>query len=277
VDTARIDCTPGVDWITLKAVVGPEAKHLYQTVRALQDEQAGEGNRIRPWAVAGYIGHSVRHIRYGVKAGAVRVELSGDPADRYWRELVQLATDVRRIDVKVDVTFPRDVGDLADRAYHAPPVPLGQNLPAIEKSLWVGSTGGATCYVGRMGGDRFGRLYNKHAESRGEYPPHTWRYELQERTPFSGVTSGYLRDVDELPRAIAAYVSAFYTRHGIAPWFKADRINLPAISRTRRTDLSAYRAWLRSQVAPGVRRWLNRGHRDAILDALDLTPEGYMG
>jgi len=269
--TALVDCTPGVDWITLKAIVGPDARQLYGTVRALQEEQARDGNRIRPWGANGYTGHAVRHIRYGVKAGAVRVELSGDQADRYWLQLVQLATQVRRLDTKVDVTFPRDVGNLAQRAYDAPGVPVGPNLPAIGKTLLVGNHGGATVYVGRMGGERFGRVYDKSAESRGEYPDHSWRWEIQERNGYSDCTAGTLGRADDVPRAVAAYVSSFFTHHGVFPWFKSDRIALSAIHRKRRSDVSAYGDYLGRQVSPGVCRWIDRGYRDAITRGLKLT------
>jgi hypothetical protein len=269
--TAQVDCTPGIDWITLSSDEDGPSDQLYRTVRALQAEHEGEGNRRRDWGMRGYIGHAVRHCRYGVKGDSVLVELSGDLADRHWLELVELATGISRLDTKVDVTFPHDVIGLAEDAYHAPGVPLGPNLPAIQKTLYTGNAGGQTCYVGAMGGRRLGRLYDKHAESRGEYPPNTWRWELQERSPFSGLTGGALRRVDNVPRSIAAHVSAFYARHGITPWFKADRIALPTLARSRRTDLSTYCAWLRSQVAPGMRRWLDRGCGDALAVALGVV------
>jgi hypothetical protein len=276
---ALAKCSPGVDWITVNADDDDQADELYRTARALQAEQVDAGNRLHDWRIRNYIGKSTRHCRYGVAKGRVRVELSGELADRYWLQLVGLATQVRRLDTKVDVEFARDVRDLARQAYDAPGVPLGPNLPAITKQLIVGTGGGQTCYVGHMGGGRLGRLYDKSAESRGEYPPNTWRWELQEKTPHSGTACGFLGRVDDVPRAIAAYVSAFYTRHGVVPWFTADSVDLPVIARRRRTDMSTYCAWLGVQVAPGVRRGLSSGHRDTItrglgLNASSLIPPG---
>jgi len=270
-DSTLPKCTPGVDWITLTTGADDDADEAYQRARALAVEQVANGDRLRPWGVRGYSGFGTRHLRCGHRDGDVLVELSGQLADRYWREFACLARSVSRFDTKTDVTFPRPVHGLAVDAYKAPGVPLGPNLPAISKTLYTGSAGGETCYVGAMGGRRLGRLYDKSAESRGEFPPNTWRYELQERKPFSSLTCNALRNADDVPHDIAAHLFSFYSRHGIKPWFKADSVDLPTLHRRTNTDLSVWLNWLRVQVAPGVRRWSERGHADAIVNALGLA------
>lgn len=254
---APVECTPGIDWITVRTDGNPKSQEAYERARSLQSAAQLAGDRLRDWGTHGYVGKSTRHCRWGVQGERVLVELSGHLAADHWRSFVPLSDTINRLDTKVDLRFPEPVADLAVQAYDAPGVPLAPNLPAIAKALYTGSAGGQTCYVGAMGGRRLGRLYDKSAESPRDTPPGVWRYELQERRPYSDVAGRSLHSRDNVSRSIAAYVHRFYARHGVEPWFTADGSDLPSVPRRRATDMSAWKRWVRSQVLPGVRRFLD--------------------
>ena len=257
-DISPAQCTPGIDWITCRADGNPGAQDAYALARQLQEVATLSGDRLRDWGTHGYTGKSTKHCRWGVKGEAVLVELSGHLAEDHWRQLYPHADAVNRLDTKVDLRFPTPVPGLAQAAYAAPPIPLGRNLPAIAKSLYTGSAGGETCYVGSMGGRRLGRLYDKSAESPRDTPPGVWRYELQERRPYSDVASSTLYGSGDVRSAIAAYVHGFFARHGVYPRFTAVSLDLPGVPRRSASDLSAWKHWAIEQVLPGVRRWLDR-------------------
>jgi DNA relaxase NicK len=55
-----------------------------------------------------------------------------------------------------------------------------------------GSPDGRTLYIGSRSSDRFVRIYDKTAESKGIYPSRTWRWEVEYKHPRSGVVSSRL-------------------------------------------------------------------------------------
>jgi len=260
----------GIDWLSMTTGDSPDADAAYARARALAVEQTDAGDRLRPWSSHGYKGFGTPHLRCGVRDADVLVELSGPLADRYWQEFVPLAKHVTRVDTQVTCTYSHEVRDLALQAYHAPAVVVRPGLPPIRKALFQEANGGQTLYLGAPTSTRRARLYDKSAESGGEYPPNTWRYEVQERSPLGGVTVDALRSADDVPRSIAALVHALYRTHGIEPWFNADRRAVYRASRPGRRDLSRWLEWLQHAVRPGVCRWSDRETRTAILRALGL-------
>jgi hypothetical protein len=267
---------PSIDWISLTTGPGDDAQKAWDTARALSIEQLAAGNETRPWSANGYVGWGTRHLRFGRKGDDCAVELSGELSDRYWQEFALLSASISRLDRAVTVQFDHDVRDLAVNGYDAPGVPVAPGRPPITKTLLRGTGGGQTLYVGAMGGRRLGRLYDKHAESRGEFPANTWRWELQDRSPHSGDVACDLGRADDVRRAIRAGVHRFFDRNGVQPWFHSDGVAVPGIRRRPRSDLSDRFAWWGSQVAPGVRRGLAGASRAAIADALGLN-DGYLG
>jgi hypothetical protein len=271
-DTARSSVYPGVDWITLTTNTPKDGADAWSRAGELLELARAAGDKIRPWGAHGYRGLSAPHFRIGRLAESTLIELSGELADSHWRDFYPYAKNVTRFDTKVDVTFPREVRDLAIQAFHAPPKKIGKRFPPIQKHLWVNSAGGQTAYIGSPNSQKMGRLYDKHLESRGEYPPNTWRYELQTRRDASCFGARLLYCADDVPGFIKSYVSSFYARHGVTPWFKSDGVDLPSEPRKCPTPMPATLRWLERGVAPVVRRGVDAGHRDAILRALGLHP-----
>jgi len=269
-DTARPSVYPGVDWITLTTLCPDCGAHVWSKGRELLELARQAGDKVRPWGAHGFKGLSAPHFRIGRLEDRTLLELSGDLADRYWQDFVGYAHNITRFDTKVDVTFDKEVKDLAIDAFKAPGKKIGKRFPPIQKHLWVNSAGGQTAYIGSPKSERMGRLYDKHLESGGEYPPNTWRWEVQERRDCSSRAARLLWGSDELHRVIKSYVSTFYTRHGVTPWFSADGLDLPAQPRKQPTGMPALLNWLSRGVAPGVRRGLDAGYRDAVYEALGL-------
>lgn len=260
----------GIDWLTMTTGVSPDADEVYQRARALVVEQQDAGDRLRPWASHGYRGFSVPHLRCGHKDGDVLLELSGGLADDRWRTFLPFAKNVSRIDPQVTVTFGREVRDLAQQAYDAPAVRMSPNLPAITKRIFLEKDGGQTCYLGAPTSDRRARLYDKHAESRGEYPPFTWRYELQVRRAMGSDLARLIDGADDVRGSVASVVRSFFSAHGVTPWFNADGPTVFSPARVPRSDMSKWLDWLGRTVRPGVRRWSDRATRAAILSAIGL-------
>ena len=269
-DIAPPEVYASVDWFSLTTGQAPDAYETFRKAQALAVETLGKRNRIRPFATHGYRGFGTRHIRAGIRDRDCLIELSGQTADRYWRAFFPHAKNVTRIDPCVDVHFSHDVRDVAQAAYDAPAVAIVPGLTTISNRLVRGTEGGQTCYVGSPKSDRMGRLYDKHAESGGEFAPNTWRYEVQCRNDMGSLVARALHSPDDVRGAIAANVHDFYCKRGIQPWFQADSLSLPSQLRRTRTDLQRCEKWLHLSVAPVIRRWADRGQLGPILAALGL-------
>jgi hypothetical protein len=275
-DTRPSEVCATIDWLSMTTGPGDDAEQAWDTATALASEQNKIGNETRPWQANGYVGWGTRHLRFGRKGDDCAIELSGDLADRYWEHFALLSTSISRLDPAVTVRFDRPVGDLAVRGYDAARVRVAGGHDPITKTLMKNTGGGQTLYLGAMGGRRMARLYDKHIESRGEYPENTWRYEVQARSPHSSDLASDIRRSHHVPGAISAHVHRFFDKHGVSPWFLPDGTFVPGIRRKPRTDLSGRFDWWAAQVAPGVRRSLAAAPRGAIADALGLN-EGYLG
>lgn len=270
---AHPEVYPSVDWITLTTGVDPDAETAYEKAKALAAERVTAGDDLQPWGAHGYRGWGTPHLRFGYKDGDTLVELSGALAEKYWREFYPLALNVPRIDSCVTVTFPNETRELAQLGWDAPRVRPGPGLRAIGKQIVRGTDGGQTLYVGSPKSRRYGRLYDKTTESRGEWPPNSWRWEVQERRDLGCTTAGRLYHADDVHRAIRSSVHGFYRYHGIHPWFDADGPSVFAPTRRASTTWDRRLSYYARCIAPGVRRGVNRGYGDAILRALGLADE----
>lgn len=261
----------GIDWLTVTTGPDDDAQTAYERCRALAVEQQDAGDKLKPWSSHGYRGFGLPHLRCGVRDGDTLVELSGHLADRYWREFLPWARNVTRIDPQVTCTYSHQVDDLAVQAYHAPAVEVRPGLPPIRKAIFQEANGGQTLYLGAPSSARRARLYDKHAESRGEYPPNTWRWELQVRSPMGSDHARLIDGSNDVCGAVASLVHGFFSGHGVAPWFKSDGAVVFSPARVARRDMSRWLDWIRSGVRPGVRRWSDRAGRAVILEALGMT------
>lgn len=262
---------PSIDWITLTTGPQSDGDEAYARARALAVEQEAAGDDIKPWSIRGYRGFGTPHLRCGARGDDVLVELSGHLADRYWRDFYPLAANVSRFDTCVTVTFLTPTTGLACDGWNAPRVRPRPGLRAIRKTILHELEGGQTLYLGSPKSDRFGRLYDKHHESRGEWPDNSWRWEVQERRHMGSTRAGLLYGADDLHRAIRAGVHGFWRLHGVQPWFDADGVSVHGAFRRTRTDVQRRLGWLEHGVAPAVRKLVDRGHRNAVIRALGLA------
>lgn len=271
--TAPPQVYPSVDWLTATCADPYDGDYAYGKARALAVEQETAGDTIRPWGANGFRGFSTPHLRCGVRDTEVLVELSGHLADIYWKDFYAVSSNVSRLDTCVTVTFPAETRDVAIDGFKAAPVSVRRGFPTIRKTIWEQRDGGQTLYLGSPKSSRMGRLYDKTAESGGDWAPNTWRWELQERRHMGSARARLLDGSDDVYRAITASVHGFFSYHGVNPWFQSDGPIVFAPARRPRSDLSRRLDYYRKSIAPGVRRGIDRGHGAVILAALGLAAD----
>ncbi|HWI69627.1 MAG TPA: replication initiation factor domain-containing protein [Nitrospiraceae bacterium] len=169
----------GVDWLTATVRPGTNATALTTVAWAWQQDRANEGYEVKPWRWNGYDGDTVDGLTLAKRDDGTIIRLSGDMARRHWLVAMNFADNVSRIDLQatiLDVEKSLDWGVTGySRAQQAEMVQSG----TTSLKLTVNRPKGSTLNIGSRVSSRFFRLYDKHAETKGEYADGTWRWEIE--------------------------------------------------------------------------------------------------
>jgi hypothetical protein len=108
-------------------------------------------------------------------------------------------------------------------------------------------------------------------ESKQEEYRDAWRWEIEYKGDAASDVAGALQEYGNPSQTALAYVWHQYERWGIPPVWGL-KATIPAPSRIpNKSDDERRLAWLAVQVAPVVRKLLDRGRRADVLEALGLT------
>jgi DNA relaxase NicK len=261
----------GVDWITATASSQGRANALASRLREYVDERGSEGYQIKPWSWNGYVGSNVDGASWGKRDDGVIVRLSGSMCMRHWKSVLVFADNVSRIDVQA-TALDRD--GTADHAYNG--WVRVNEMSAVQAGMTharftISAPSGATLNVGSRSSDRYLRLYDKSAESQGEYPYRSWRYEVE----YKGRRAYRVAQAIYTGRHEATYchqqVEAAFVANGlhlVAPaptfsWRDAGVIHV--------TDDQRRLEWVRRCIRPVIGRLVEAYTSDTVAQALGFT------
>jgi len=266
----------GVDYITVTCA---ELLHIDRARRlalSLADWELADGMLGRPFNANGYQGFKVGSLQYGERDDGSLLRLGGDLAAKFWRRAYDVADNVTRLDLqctfrvteKPKVVVARHYKELCRRHNK---LKRGPEVSRIQKK-----TGGYTVYSGVRASDRFGRCYDKEAQSRLERYLGCVRYEEQFGAERSLKVAAQIRNLDLTPSAYATEVLRFFSGRGAAIDSLLEPITLPATVvdsslRKRTTDVARRYLWLSKAVRPTLKLLVARGEYEQIEQALELT------
>lgn len=169
----------GVDWITVTAKGGEQAENLFDVGRRLTHEAVTRGNQKHAWSFSGFHGDRVNGVQFGNRDEEVIVRLSSEMAHDYWREVYTHADNVTRLDLQATLKSERPVGVTIRRNFEqAKRLQHGRRRPTTLSVLST-NNGPSTVYFGKRVSDRFGRIYDKGAESKRPEMDQCVRYEVE--------------------------------------------------------------------------------------------------
>lgn len=260
------------DWLTGTCELAGPYQSLLYLCESISSADEKAGDRIETWAFQGYRGFQTSGVRYGQRDdGAIGI-LSGPNAQAHIRKFAELTTHWSRIDYCV--TGVDDSGRInPPKDYYVgwSAVP-GANPKRSSATLIQNSVGGATISIGARSSAYYLRCYDKAAESKGQYPPGSWRWEVELKRHAS---EGEFRRWREHPVSegfIKAIVAHEFHRQGCyVPWTRDDGFTRePPPPRVRDADRAL--DWLNEQVRPCV-DWLMEARGEArVLGALGIHP-----
>lgn len=262
----------GLDYVTATTTSRKlflDTVDLYQAVKVTLEAR---GHREEPFGFQGYKGLKTGGIFIGEREQDFITQATGDDAKDWGTFLLGTGWRPSRLDVQVTGLFDRDREDLARQLVVGT---LAQRESPENGTPWKvhldqGYGAGDTLYVGSKKSDRFGRLYDKHRESKGEYPIGSWRWEMQTRKHFAVLAFALIEEAEDPQAAIRGLVLDYFAAKGIP--VPVDANFAPAelhLGRAKTTDEQSLE-WLAKYVRPTVRRLIQNDKRAAMLRALGL-------
>lgn len=241
-----------LDWITCTADLDhyPEVLRRHGELRVADYER--EGYAVQPWRFKGY--HGVQcglwRVGYG-KQGTIAV-VSGIEAEEEAMVLARYASHWSRVDYCTTIYDGSGaVNPVLDYWGVWPPM----NLPANRQRALTTIQqyhGGQSVMLGRRSSAYYVRVYDKTAESGGEYPDRCWRFEIELKRHASEYE--HLRWKSGAPRLSHAsnMVAEHLSKYSLpVPWQGRTPIR-QAIDIKRVRDIDRTMTWLREQVRPSV-------------------------
>ena len=239
-----------IDWLTM-SVSSPGA---CQSLLEWRDRRFAvldqEGHREKLHAAYGYHFRTRAQASIGVGRRGCVATFSGGEAESGFRDCIDWASNVSRVDLAVTGRLNDPTSRLAEAQYRASGGAKRGRGRRSALTLILSEDRGDTLYVGSRKSDQLGRLYNKEKESGDAVYQGCWRWEVQFRRAAALSTARALRASMAPTQQIQATVASWFTRRGVGTAF--DRLGdpLPNQVGAREPDDVRWLAWARKSVAP---------------------------
>jgi hypothetical protein len=264
--------TGSVDWLTTTCRDDKTGYAWYDVFKTVASKSDPDGITHKPWNKYGYEG-----VKQGSASWAYHTEygylliVSGSPANDVWHKVSPSAKNVTRMDLAVTCFFDGYKEDVALKHYSSRP----DNDQRVY-SMVNNSRGGQTLYVGSRQSNQFGRVYDKGAQL-GKSASEMWRYEVQINKPKALPVAKHLYESfgNDIARwgGVQEYVWRWFDDRGVRPVFRP-RIETKNMTLekqlTVKTSTDRTLNWLANQVEPSVRKLIEAGLGERVLDALEL-------
>lgn len=205
----------GVDWITVTARDGEKARNLWELGQRLMLSVVTDGNWRRPWSFAGFNGEATQGIQCGERESEAIVRLSSESAKQYWQEVYDYADNCSRIDIQCTVRYPFEVGPTLRRHFEgATRFSKKQTRPSTLSVLST-NNGPSTVYFNKRVSDRFGRIYDKGAESGLQAFRDSVRYEVEFKGKKANAMAKALHRVPENDIIAALHAVQYFVEKGV--------------------------------------------------------------
>lgn len=259
-----------IDWVT--ATFRPGTKSLLASAMATRwlEARQRDGFTRSEWVFNGYLGERTDGISVGSRTDGEIVRLSGALAKAHGATILRLSDNISRLDLQVTIQTPESNTDWPTDAFDTSARDPRCVAGLTRRQLLDVQPGGTTFYLGSRTSERFFRIYDKHAESEGLYPPSTWRWEVEYKGARALTVARRLQQYKVASDEVRAVVEGAFADYAISlPCEPLPRKWRDAGIRGE-TDDERRMEWLRRSVGPLVSRLLESTDPTRIMDALGL-------
>jgi hypothetical protein len=262
----------GFDYLRVTSKDDAGATWIAEEAQRLMGRQANGGDARKKGGMQGFQGVSCGPLFFGRKEALFMLQVSGPLADEVVPKMPKVGLNTTRLDVQVTVELGELCPQLAELLAYARREVVADRGKKMRpaQNLRLGFGKGDTLYIGSRVSPRFGRVYDKGAESKECPPGRVWRFE----TEFKGVVApeviNYFAAAGYSPEAMMAVVKGQFAEWTIpVPVGGAGYLVAGSIGR-REMDNDRSLGWLQAQVRPTIERLLGSISRAEIESALGL-------
>jgi hypothetical protein len=265
----------GIDWFTCTVNEGLrqgfcEAK-CERVMKALEDggSERTFTNRL------GFVGDRVEHFFYGKRGETLMVIGTGEVAIKEAPFFLGLATTVTRLDLAVTLLDDDIDRDWSLIAYEQASMDGRVDSGLLKTHRIEGTPDGRTLYLGSRSSDRFIRIYDKTAESKGVYPERSWRWEVEYKKPRAGMVAARFLRAGSTPTAVLDIVASALADLRVK--LPVDHLpdgwipRRPRLLTTEETRL----VYTTRVIAPFIKRLIDAVGEEKVMGALDKAHLGH--
>jgi DNA relaxase NicK len=264
----------GVDYFSVTAQHPDAQTNLSSKVYPLIHSEQRRGNEPKRWTMSGFEGLSCGQVQLGQRHDGIIARLSGELASQEWFELYQTCERVTRVDVQATVRFGNQLANQLRRHYREAMRHHARWPSQSAVTKWESTDGGYTIYFGARVSERFGRVYNKEAESKEKQFAGCVRYEVELKGKSAQQAAQTLTTGAMVASLAGGMSREFLEARGLSLGFldfAATRKGF-RVQRTR-SDASCTLAWLGKSVRPCVQALIEGGKLVEVLGALGLSDQ----
>ena len=272
----------GVDWITATGLGGKQTQQMAEFGVNLLRESHELGNEYKPWGMAGFHGFKCGPMQMGQRNHELIIRASSDWAARYWREIYELADNISRLDVQATIADDRVPSERIKMHYNQGRCFAARRRNAGALSMYSTNDGPSTIYFNKRISDRFGRIYDKAAESGHEYFRGCVRYEVELKGDVAKCMAHQLFIASNADALAGRHALQFFADRGLTvaqylpplssassgvqDFLTSDRLN----PRRSISDRDRQLKWLSKSVRSTVQKLITSGRLTDVQEALGL-------
>lgn len=262
--------TGAVDYLTLTTTKCRDTASLEPTYSVLANGLHERGHTERAWNFQGYSGGAIGSLAYGTREDGACLRASGHLAHLVFLRTMGLGVNVTRLDLQLTFTRkgPRNEALCDARASATARAKRNKAGRAWAIRFIDGHGDGNSTYFGSRSSRIYGRTYDKTAESKGDYPPNSWRRELELKREVAYATHAILERSASLEQTIAELVVGQYASWGISLPLAITTATRPPTYRPELTTLEQKLNWLQRQVRPTVQQLMAASYTTEVVERL---------
>ncbi len=262
----------GVDYLTATTRLRRSGRRALSKAEFIALGERKKGNAIAPWSMSGFSGFRCGSIQYGYRGEECIVRLSGALAAAHWRSVADAADNISRVDLQVTLREESSARTRILSHYKAARRQRARSKGGPCVSLFSGDEGGSTLYLGKRTSERYGRVYDKFAESKDERYLGCVRYEVEFKNDPAFILVQRMKGILNESSLVQATVRQYFLDRGVVCRWRSNDSGLLIVPTAESPDADRQLAWLRSQVRPTVQSLIECGRVQDVVNALGLGP-----
>jgi len=208
----------GVDYITVTATQQPQITSLVNVAKENLEAEARAGNEVKDWRGQFYVGQYAGSASFGVGPQGALARLSSGVAKMNWSTLFSSGMKCTRLDLQATIKGSSAPSELVGKCWNLV-LDHWQNQRQEKKPKLVsGPYGPESIYLGSRQSERYGRIYDKFAESKLDHYTQSVRFEVEYKGKSAHRLASRLCAMPHRFTDVTTPLQVYFEKRGLSPW-----------------------------------------------------------